>query len=156
MIMKNKLKAVISSVMVLLPILVGVIFWDELPEQIATHWGPSGEPDGWSSKAVAVFALPLFMLAIHWICITATRFDKKNRVQNPKVMGLTYWLVPAVSWVTAGMTYSNALGENIDVMRLLPIITGVLFLFIGNYLPKCTPNHTVGIRLKWTLEDEEN
>ena len=154
--MKNKLKAVISSVMVLLPILVGVMFWDELPEQIATHWGPSGEPDGWSSKAVAVFALPLFMLAIHWICITATRFDKKNRVQNPKVMGLTYWLVPAVSWVTAGMTYSNALGENIDVMRLLPIITGVLFLFIGNYLPKCTPNHTVGIRIKWTLEDEEN
>ena len=61
--MKNKFKVIITSIIVLLPILVGVADWDELPEQIATHWGPSGEPDGWSSKAVAVFALPLFLTA---------------------------------------------------------------------------------------------
>lgn len=154
--MKNKFKIIITSIIVLLPILVGVAYWDELPEQIATHWGPSGEPDGWSSKAVAVFAVPLFLTAIHLICIMATRSDKKNRSQNAKMMELTYWLTPVVSLIVNGMTYANALGREVDVIRLLPIVIGLLFLFIGNYMPKCTPNRTIGFRIKWTLEDEEN
>ena len=154
--MKNKFTIIITSVIVLIPMLVGVAFWDALPEQVAIHWGASGEPDGWCSKAFAVYALPLIMVALHWACLFATRFDKKNRNQNPKMMNITYWLVPAVSWVANGMTYADALGKDIDVIRLLPIIMGALFLLIGNYLPKCTPNRTVGIRIKWTLADEEN
>ena len=154
--MKNKLTIIITSVIVLIPMLVGVAFWDALPEQVAIHWGASGEPDRWCAKAFAVYAVPLIMLALHWACLFATRFDKKNRNQNPKMMNITYWLVPAVSWVANGMTYADALGKDIDVIRLLPIIMGALFLFIGNYLPKCTPNRTVGIRIKWTLADEEN
>ena len=154
--MKNKFTIIITSVIVLIPMLVGVAFWDALPEQVAIHWGASGEPDRWCAKAFAVYAVPLIMLALHWACLFATRFDKKNRNQNPKMMNITYWLVPAVSWVANGMTYADALGKDIDVIRLLPIIMGALFLFIGNYLPKCTPNRTVGIRIKWTLADEEN
>ena len=154
--MKNKFTIIITSVIVLIPMLVGVAFWDALPEQVAIHWGASGEPDRWCAKAFAVYAVPLIMLALHWACLFATRFDKKNRGQNPKMMNITYWLVPAVSWVANGMTYADALGKDIDVIRLLPIIMGALFLFIGNYLPKCTPNRTVGIRIKWTLADEEN
>ena len=154
--MKNKFTIIITSVIVLIPMLVGVAFWDALPEQVAIHWGASGEPDRWCAKAFAVYALPLIMLALHWACLFATRFDKKNRNQNPRMMNITYWLVPAVSWVANGMTYADALGKDIDVIRLLPIIMGVLFLLIGNYLPKCTPNRTVGIRIKWTLADEEN
>ena len=154
--MKNKFTIIITSIIVLIPMLVGVAFWDALPEQVAIHWGASGEPDGWCTKAFAVYALPLIMLALHWACLFATRFDKKNRNQNPKMMNITYWLAPAVSWVANGMTYADALGKDIDVIRLLPIIMGALFLLIGNYLPKCTPNRTVGIRIKWTLADEEN
>lgn len=154
--MKNKIKLIITSVAVILPILVGVIVWDSLPEQIATHWGPSGEPDCWSSKPFAVFALPTFLLVIHWLCIAATSLDKKNRNQNQKLMGLTYWLVPVISLAINGMVYAAALGKDIDVMLFLPIFMGVLFLFIGNYLPKCTQSWTVGIKIKWTLEDEEN
>ena len=33
---------------------------------------------------------------------------------------------------------------------------GLLLAAIGNYLPKCQPNYTVGIRLPWTLADEAN
>lgn len=154
--MKNKFTIIITSVIVLIPMLVGVAFWDALPEQVAIHWGASGEPDRWCAKAFAVYAVPLIMVALHWACLFATRFDKKNRNQNPKMMNITYWLVPAVSWVANGMTYADALGKDIDVIRLLPIIMGALFLLIGNYLPKCTPNRTVGIRIKWTLADEEN
>jgi len=32
----------------------------------------------------------------------------------------------------------------------------VLFIVIGNYMPKCRQNYTMGIKLPWTLNDEEN
>lgn len=28
--------------------------------------------------------------------------------------------------------------------------------WIGNYLPKCRQNYTIGIRVKWAVENEEN
>jgi len=156
MIKNNKFKLAVSSVAVILPMIFGFIFWGKLPESIATHWGADGNPNGWSSKPFAVIFLPLFLLAIHWLCIIATSRDKKNANQNLKLMGLTYWIVPVVSLVMNAIVYAAALGKEVDVMLFLPIFMGVLFLFVGNYLPKSTQSRTVGIRIKWTLEDEEN
>ena len=33
---------------------------------------------------------------------------------------------------------------------------GVLFTLVGNYLPKCRQNTTMGIKVVWTLNNEEN
>ncbi len=153
---KNLKKMILSSVIILLPILFGLAVWEQLPEQIATHWGPNGQPDGWSSKASAVFFMPLFLVAIHWICTFATGKDQKNEGQNKKLMKMTYWLVPLISLLVNGMVYATALGSSFSPMLVLPLVMGVMFIFIGNYMPKCKPNRTIGIRVKWTLENEEN
>ncbi len=58
--MKIDRKTVILTTLVcLLPIVAGVILYPQLPEQVATHWGFGNEPNGWSSKAFAVFGLPM-------------------------------------------------------------------------------------------------
>ena len=153
---KNLKKMILSSVIILLPILFGLAVWEQLPEQIATHWGPNGQPDGWSSKASAVFFMPLFLVAIHWICTFATGKDRKNEGQNKKLMKMTDWLVPLISLLVNGMVYATALGSSFSPMLVLPLLMGAIFIFIGNYMPKCKPNRTIGIRVKWTLENEEN
>lgn len=153
---KNLKKMILSYVIILLPILFGLAVWEQLPEQIATHWGPNGQPDGWSSKASAVFFMPLFLVAIHWICTFATGKDQKNEGQNKKLMKMTDWLVPLISLLVNGMVYATALGSRFSPMLVLPLVMGVMFIFIGNYMPKCKPNRTIGLRVKWTLENEEN
>jgi len=45
---------------------------------------------------------------------------------------------------------------HVDGRVLVHLLLGVIFLLLGNYLPKCRHNYTVGIRLPWTLADEEN
>ena len=45
---------------------------------------------------------------------------------------------------------------NIDVLLITNLICGVTFIIAGNYLPKCKQNYTIGIKLPWTLNDEEN
>jgi len=156
MLKENKWKLLISSVVILLPIVFGLFFWNQLPEQMATHWGFDGQADGWSSRTFAVFALPLLILALHWLCIFGTSKDPKNQGQNKKVFGIVLWITPMVSVFASGMTYAVALEKEFRPFLFTNLLLGVMFVVIGNYLPKCRQNHTIGIKIKWTLENEEN
>ena len=156
MIRKNKWKCVVSSLLVLLPVLFGAEYWGQLPNQIPTHWGFSGEVDGWSSKAFAVFVLPLILLATHWLCIGITAADPKNKGQNRKAINLVFWAMPLTSLLVNGLMYATILGISFDMMSAMLLLFGVMFLAIGNYLPKCKQNYTIGVRVPWTLNNEEN
>ena len=156
MLKNNKWKLIISSVLILLPIIIGVIFWDRLPEKMATHWGANGEADGWSSPFFAVVLMPLFLLVLHWICLLVTQNDNRFRNQSGKVINIAFWLCPVISWFTSGITYAAALDLKINLVMVVCILMGVLFIIIGNYLPKCKQNYTMGIKIHWTLANEEN
>lgn len=156
MIKKNKWKLLISSIAILLPMVFGLIVWNKLPEQIATHWGADGNVNGWSNRSFAVFALPLFIFLTHWFCIFCTSRDSKNKSQSKKVFGMVLWICPITSLVANGMIYATALGKTIDMNFIVYLLTGLFFVIIGNYLPKCKQNYTIGIRVKWALENEEN
>ena len=156
MMKKNKGLMILTSLIILLPMLAGILLWDQLPEKMAIHWNSSGEADGWTSRPVAVFGLPLFLLAIHFICAWGTDLDKRNRNQNEKIKQITLWIAPAVSLLGNSSTYAAAMGQEMDIVRYATLFMGLVFLMIGNYMPKCKQNYTIGIKLRWTLESEEN
>lgn len=156
MIKKNWKLLVVTSVVIALPILIGVILWDRLPARMPTHWNATGEVDGWSSKPFAVFGLPGILLALHWLCVLGTAADPKKRNHSEKLLHLVLWIIPALSVVLGTVTYLTALGQPVRIEVLLPLLTGLLFTIIGNYMPKCKQNYTIGIKIPWTLESEEN
>ena len=156
MIKKNKIKLIISSILILFPMFFGIIISDRLPDKLATHWGLNGEIDGWSSKNFVIFLLPLLIFALHWICTIITSFNKKAKTQNQKILNIIFWICPAVSIFASSFSYAHALGYEPNVALFAPIFLGSLFIIIGNYLPKTTQNKYLGIKIKWTLESEEN
>ena len=156
MLKKNKLTLILSSIVTLLPILVGLILWERLPQELPTHWGINGEVDDYSSKGFAVFGLPLILLGFHWICTLATALDHKNKEQHAKLFTLVFWIIPALSLTVSALIYATVLGYVFNVTTILFCFMGLLFIVIGNYLPKCKQNRTLGIKVKWTLENEAN
>ena len=156
MLKKNKLTLIITSLVLLIPIFIGLLLWEQLPEQIPSHWNIEGEIDGWSSKPFAVFGLPCIILALHWVCIIASLTDPKSTNYHPTMFRLVLWICPGLSLLLSTLTYSVALGCEIDVEVIMPLVMGVLFLVIGNLLPKCRQSYTMGIKLPWTLNNEEN
>ena len=156
MIKKNWKVLLITSVVILLPILAGLILWDQLPEQMPTHWNASGEVDGWSSKSFAVFGLPLILLAAQWLCMLGTGADPKKNNHPKKVLHLVLWIIPVLSVVLHTVTYAVALGKEVRMEMVMPVLIGLLFAIIGNYMPKCKQNYTIGIKIPWTLDSEEN
>ena len=156
MIRANKWKLLMTSAVIMLPAIFGLIVWDKLPLEMTTHWGLDGTADGWSGRSFAVFALPLSVLLVHWICVFATALDPKNRGQNEKVFSLVLWITPVISLFANGVIYAVSFGKEVQPYLIINLLMGGVFVAIGNYLPKCKQNHTIGIKVKWTLENEEN
>ena len=153
---KNVKGLILPSIMILLPILVGVFLWERLPEQVPIHWNAAGQVDGWSGRGFFVFAMPLIMLALEWLCAFATLTDPKKKEHGQKIFFLVIWIIPALQLVLTGITYAAALGKAVAVEVVTPILLGVMFMAIGNYMPKCKQNYTIGIKIPWTLNSEEN
>lgn len=126
MIKQNKGKLFISSILILLPIFVGN------------------------------YVLPILTLFLHWFCLFFTSMDSKNKQQNKKVWNMIFWLCPCISLFANGISYLALSHNTIKVEHLTPGFFGLLFVFVGNYLPKCRQNHTIGIKVPWTLYNEEN
>ena len=146
----------LTSLVILLPVCAGVALWGRLPDRVPTHFNFQGVPDGWSGKPFAVFGMPLFLLAVHLVCAFAVFHDPKADNVAGKIRALTLWICPAVSLFVAALTYSHALGGSMNPNFLGMLFMGALFVVVGNYLPKCRQNYTVGIKLPWTLVDEDN
>ena len=156
MIKKHLKTLIITSILTLLPILAGIYLWNTLPEQVPSHWDVNGEIDGWSSKPFFVFGLPCIMLAFQWLCVLGTAADPKKANHSGKVLHLVLWIIPVLSIVLSAMTYMVVLGHTVRVEVIMPLIIGLVFTIIGNYLPKCKQSYTVGIKIPWTLHSEEN
>ena len=156
MLRKNRGKLLLSSLGVLLPLFAGLLLWNRLPEQIALHWGADGMPNGWGSRTLAVFGLPLMLLGIHWLCILLACADPKRRNIQGKPLHLVLLICPVTSLFCGALTYASALGISVDVLLVTDLFLGLLLILVGSYLPKCRQNYFIGIRIPWTLHDGEN
>lgn len=153
---KNWKSMLIAAVIILLPMLVGVVLWDRLPDPMATHWDFEGNANGWTGRTFTVFGIPLVMLALHMVCLLVTESDRNSCGQNPKLKRIMYCVVPVVSLLLCGTIYPSALGMKMPMQTMALLFLGVMLLIVGNYMPKCTPNKWMGIRVPWTFESEEN
>lgn len=130
--------------------------YPQLPPRVATHWGLSGQPDGYSSKLVAVVALPLLILGMRGLVSVLPRIDPKG--ENYQKFASTYFLIFNGVIVFLGVLHlailGYGLGAPVRMDRVVAAGVGVLFMVIGNYLTRVEPNWFVGIRTPWTLSSE--
>lgn len=153
---KYKWKVLLSVLATFLPTLIGLALWNRLPDSMNSHWGMDGVADGTAGKATVVFGLPAILAGVNLLCMVGTALDTKNKNQNKKLMGIIFWIVPVLSTVVICSMYAMALGKNVDMLMIIPMLMGALFIVIGNSMPKATQNRTVGVKIWWTLHNEEN
>lgn len=156
MIKKNLRIIAITSLITLLPIVAGLILWNSLPDKIATHFNSDGVADGFSSKGFAVFAMPVFLFILHWVCCFVTSLDPKHKNITDKMFRLVLWICPCISVLTSSVVLAFAMNYKFNINIVFSIFFGLMFAVIGNYLPKCKQNYSLGIKIPWTLNDEGN
>ena len=152
----NKKLVLFTSILILLPSLVGCVFWNQLPEEIPTHFNLLGQADGYNHKMSAIFGLPTLMLLMHWLLLFLMIKDPKSSNISSKIQLLIYWIIPFVSCLSMISIFGESLGYSMMSGLLAQIFMGVVMIVIGNYLPKTHRNYIIGIRLPWTLENDGN
>ncbi|MBR1969047.1 MAG: DUF1648 domain-containing protein [Clostridia bacterium] len=125
-----------TSLVCLLPILLGIYLWNELPETIAIHFNFYNEPDTFVSKEVAVFGLPFLMMFIQVFSSVVTDLNAKKHGESKKIERVAKWIIPVMSVVLYAVTLGYALGFSIDIRKCAMIILGIVFIVLGNYMPK--------------------
>lgn len=100
----------------------------------------------------------VFFVVTDCILVTIIFYDNRNRQQSSKVIGMVIWMIPVTALIYNGMARLISMDTNSEnlFMAVIYFGTGLLFMIIGNYLPKVKQNNTIGIRVVWTLQDEEN
>lgn len=128
----DKKSLFLSVAICLLPILIGVYYYNVLPEQIAVHFNFNGEPDKFVSKTHAIIELPIFFTVVQIIISLVVDFDKTPKKGALIIKGIT----PIISVLVQGDLIAYALDNNFNVTKLTALVIGILFIVLGNYLPK--------------------
>ena len=153
---ENKRTMIATTLVCLIPLAAGAILYQKLPETMAIHWGVNGEANGWSSKFSAAFLLPCGLLLLNLLMPLFLAVDPKKQNIDGKMKTVILWIIPVTSLFCSASTLAEGMGVHAFVSVTAPIFVGVLFVLIGNYLPKTKQNYVLGIRLPWTLNSEEN
>lgn len=127
-----------------------------LPERVPVHWDAAGNVDRYGSRLEGTLMLPAAILLLAILIPVLPRIDprranyEKFRPTYHLVMNATLTMMLAIHLAALG----SALGFDVPLERLVPVGVGILFLVLGNALPRARPNWMFGIRTPWTLSND--
>ncbi|WP_158598246.1 SdpI family protein [Falsibacillus albus] len=142
----------------LIPIFIALIYYKDLPDSMAIHFGPSGEADNYQSKSMFLVILVLTNLGVS-LLVKFSRFIDPRKQNYSKFMRAflktRYIIAVLLGGIGTATIYFN-LGYAIDIKLIVLIGVGAVFIGLGNYMGQLRSNFFIGIRTPWTLSSEEN
>jgi immunity protein, SdpI family len=143
--------------LIILSIGISSYFYSKFPEQVPTHWNFKGNIDGYSSKEFAAFFFPALNLGIYLLFLALPYIDpKKARYTEFKhVYHLFKNLIIGFLTIIYMLIGLIGIGYPLPVEIFMPILVGLLFIIMGNFMGKIKSNWMMGLRTPWTLSSEE-
>jgi uncharacterized membrane protein len=154
--MKPARTLIVSAVFVAIAVGVAIWLYPHMPVRVATHWGASGQPDGYSPRFWAVAMWPLLIFALAALTVVLPRISPK-RFEMESFAGVYCVLMLVIQGVmlVLGITAMLAgAGHAVPIATIAPLGVGVLLMVLGNYMGKLRRNFFMGIRTPWTLASE--
>ncbi len=158
--MKKSLHLIVAGALIT-PIVYLLFVYPQLPETVSTHFGIDGKANDWGSKrslwglvAILTFVTGLvYLLLCNVHKIDPKKFASTNQDNLQKIgVALAIFLAGVEIWIIRSAN-QQTLG---DQPKFLLAAVGLLLAIIGNYMSNIKPNYFAGIRLPWTLENEDN
>lgn len=137
--MKGRIQTWLSYLVILVPVGYGFYNYQNLPAKMATHFNNVNQPDGYLSKPLMVFGLPVLMLLLQWISLSVTRLNASHKGLAPRFERVMTWIIPVVAVITYVTTIGYNLGHQLDIWRIAVSMVAMIFIAVGNYLPTVSP-----------------
>ncbi|MEM9986120.1 MAG: SdpI family protein [Bacteroidota bacterium] len=148
---------IVILALIFLPFVLSWVCWNQVPDEVPIHWNAKGEPDRYGHKAINLFLLPginLMVNGLFWIIPYAD--PKQNIPQFISTLRKYQIALNVFMLLLYLIILGNSLGYEVPFNQVVPYALFGLLAVLGNFFGKLRPNHFVGIRLPWTMEDEDN
>ncbi len=139
--------------LILVMFCLAIALWPSSPERMPVHWNWKGEPDGMGGKFEGLLIIPLITLAIYLLMVVLPRIDP-GRANYRLFRGPYNVIRMAIVGVMAAIYFVMVAAQRnpqLNIVALVPVIIGLMFVVFGNLMGKLRPNWFVGIRTPWTL-----
>lgn len=155
--MSTKTTSILVIALVAIAVIAGVILWNQLPDQMASHWNVKDQADDYMPKFWGVFLMPIISLGMLALFLVIPNIDplKANIAEFRNIFNLFILLIVVFMLYVHGLTLAWNMGNQSFKMSaaMLPFL-GVLFIFIGYMLRQAKRNFFIGIRTPWTLSSD--
>ena len=158
--MKKRLPELIVVILLSLPFYYLYKLYPALPSIIPTHFGLDGKPNGFSKKDHLVWiflTISIISASTYLIIKYLPKIDPK-KTAGLASNSLQKMAIAAVGLFSAIllMTLYAAIHGSFSFSGLFNPLMGIFFIVFGNGMYNIKPNYFVGIRVPWTLENEDN
>lgn len=152
----------LAIALLLLPAIITAILYSRLPETIPVHFNAEGIADKFGAKSsiwVHVSILFVVGLGVYLLLSNLHKIDPKKSagvsVETHKAIAIV--VVLFISLISTGIVLSmSKTSGNFGIQKIVLPAVGLLITVIGYFMRSIKPNYFIGLRLPWTLEDEEN
>ncbi|MBI3153449.1 MAG: SdpI family protein [Chloroflexi bacterium] len=155
--MTTKLTSIIVLTLIAAAVIAGLALWNQLPEQMASHWNANDQVDGYISKFWGVFLMPLVTLGMFALFLVIPNIDplKANIAQFRETFNMFIALIAGFMLYVHALTLAWSLGyQNFKMSAAMLPFMGILFIAIGYLLRQAKRNFFIGIRTPWTLSSD--
>ena len=154
--MKIRKSGIFTLGIIIIAFVVGIYFYPQMPEKMASHWNAQGQVDDYMPKFWSLFLVPIFLIGLWLLFILIPKIDplKENIEKFRKYYDWFVILITLFLFYIYLLTISWNLGKRFDMTLLLTPAIGILFYYIGVLLGNAKRNWFIGIRTPWTLSSE--
>jgi len=155
--MTTKITTIIGFALIAIALIAGAVLWNQLPDQMASHWNINDEVDGYISKFWGVFLMPLVTLGMMVLFLVIPNIDplKANIAQFREAFNIFILLIVVFMLYIHKLTLAWSLGyQNFKMSTAMLPFMGILFFAVGYLLRKAKRNFFIGIRTPWTLSSD--
>ena len=151
-----KIKKILIAILAIAPILMVLAVYSKLPAQVPMHWGIDGNVDRYGDK-MELFLLAGMNILMAVMMYGLPKIDPKKR-NYERFQGSYEWMI---IWIMAfyvvimGVVLLETMNPGrFDIGRVICSMVGILFIAIGNMMPKVKNNFFMGIKTPWSLSSD--
>ncbi|GIN68735.1 MULTISPECIES: SdpI family protein [Bacillus] len=149
-------KHIFSLSLILINLLVWVMAYPHISDQVPIHWSSSGEVDRYASKMEAMLTAMGLLVVVYILMAVTPKVDPRKK--NYRMFSKTYDILINAMMVLFSLInilmVLSGMGYDLPTSSIVPVLVGALLIIIGNYLPRVRPNFFMGIKNPWTLSSD--
>jgi uncharacterized membrane protein len=152
----NRYDLIVFAIVVI-SFIIGVLFYPQMPEQMASHWNAQGVADGYTSRFWGMYLMPIISLGLVVLLLLVPRIDPlKSNIEKFKGYYYSFVILIMLFFIYVYiLTLLWNKGSRFDMTQLMTPAMGILFYIAGVMMSKAKRNYFIGIRTPWTLNNEE-